>query len=258
MAGSHKCGSFCYKINQGGIFMSLNVERKITKYNRDTCASRKIKYIVVHWVGSESSAKNNADYFYGGDRGASAHYFVDDNTIWQSVSEKDIAWAVGSSGFLDQGSPYAKYGHKYWAKCTNSNSLSIEMCCKKNSKGQLYITDKTIERTAKLVQAIQKRLKINDANVIRHFDVNGKLCPYPYIEESKWKILHARLTGNYVKVKTKGNLIVRSSSLLTSKKIDTLVKGKIYEIVKTNSTGNRGQLKDGGWITITSKYVSKL
>lgn len=70
------------------------------------------------------------------------------------------------------------------------------MCCKKNAKGKLYITEKTIKNTADLVQAIQKRLGIDDDHVIRHFDVNGKLCPYPYIEASKWKVLHAKLTGS--------------------------------------------------------------
>ena len=132
------------------------------------------------------------------------------------------------------------------------------MCCKKNAKGKLYITEKTIKNTADLVQAIQKRLGIDDDHVIRHFDVNGKLCPYPYIKPPKWKVLHAKLTGQHQKIKAKGNLIVRKSSLLTSKRIGLLTKGKSYEIVKTNKKKSRGQLADGGWITITEKYAEKL
>lgn len=108
------------------------------------------------------------------------------------------------------------------------------------------------------MQAIQKRLKIDDEHVVRHFDVNGKLCPYPYIEESKWKLLRAKLTGKQFKIKTKGKLIVRKSSLLTSKRTGLLEKGKTYDIVKTNAIKSRGQLKDGGWITITSKYATKV
>ena len=44
------------------------------------------KYIVVHYVGAQSStALNNCKYFAGGDRQASAHYFVDDTSIWQWI-----------------------------------------------------------------------------------------------------------------------------------------------------------------------------
>ncbi|MEY8365711.1 N-acetylmuramoyl-L-alanine amidase [Anaerovoracaceae bacterium 41-7] len=60
------------------------------------------------------------------------------------------------------------------------------------------------------------------------------------------------------KVKAKSNLIVRATSSLASKKIKTLEKGKTYTIVSTNKSKNRGKLKNGGWITITDKYVTKL
>ena len=113
----------------------LKVTEMLTKYNHDKASGRKIKYIVIHWVGAASTAVNNGTYFQGGDRGASAHYFVNDTHIVKSVRERDIAWAVGSHGLLDQGSPYAKYGGSLFGKCTNQNSVSIEMCCKKNAKG---------------------------------------------------------------------------------------------------------------------------
>lgn len=235
----------------------LKVTEMLTKYNHDKASGRKIKYIVIHWVGAASTAVNNGTYFQGGDRGASAHYFVNDTHIVKSVRERDIAWAVGSYGLLDQGSPYANYGGILFGKCTNQNSISIEMCCKKNAKGKLYITEKTIKNTADLVQAIQKRLGIDDNHVIRHFDVNGKLCPYPYIEASKWKETHDKLV-NCFEIRAKGNLIVRKTSSLLSKKVRTLKKGDTYTIVDTNAKGTRGKLKEGGWITITSKYAERV
>ena len=131
------------------------------------------------------------------------------------------------------------------------------MCCKKSEAGNLYISKKTLERTAKLVQGIQKRHKIDNAHVIRHFDVNGKVCPLPYIEQSKWEDVHALLTGQKFKIRAKGKLIVRKTDKLTSRRIDLLEKGKTYQIVRTNKKGNRGKLKSGGWITITEKYIEK-
>lgn len=56
-------------------------------------------------------------------------------------------------------------------------------------------------------------------------------------------------------IKTKGALIVRESASLESKQIKVLKKGKPYVIVDTDEKGTRGKLKDGGWITITSKFV---
>ena len=40
-------------------------------------------------------AKNNADYFFNGYRGCSAHYFVDETSIWQSVLDEDASWHCG-------------------------------------------------------------------------------------------------------------------------------------------------------------------
>ena len=51
----------------------LKVTEMLTKYNHDKASGRKIKYIVIHWVGAASTAVNNGTYFQGGDRGASAH-----------------------------------------------------------------------------------------------------------------------------------------------------------------------------------------
>ena len=46
--------------------------------------------------GACSSAKANANYFYNTYRGASAHYFVDDNEIYRIVADKNIRMALWS------------------------------------------------------------------------------------------------------------------------------------------------------------------
>lgn len=70
--------------------MEINVN--LTLVNRNTRKTRDIRYIVIHYVGATSSAKANSNYFKYIYRGASAHYFVDDNSIYQVVREKDISW----------------------------------------------------------------------------------------------------------------------------------------------------------------------
>ena len=165
-----------------------SINQKISKVNRTIYSDRDIKYIVIHYVGAVSAAKNNATYFYSTYRGASAHYFVDDTSIWQAVLDKNAAWHCGGGS---QGSG----GKTFMGKCMNMNSIGIEMCCQKDKNGKLYITDKTIARTAQLVQYLQDKYKIPDSNVIRHYDVTGKTCPAPYVDQAKWKTLKATLVG---------------------------------------------------------------
>lgn len=136
----------------------LPIQRKISPYNHYDNAN-KPAYIVLHYTGNNTdTAKNNADYFFGGNRGASAHYFVDDNSIWQSVEDYDGAWAVGDGG--------GKYG------ITNTNSISVEMCCVNG-----VVTDKTESNALDLVKHLQKKYNISNNNVVRHYDASRKICP---------------------------------------------------------------------------------
>ena len=66
----------------------LTIQRKISPYNFSSRNGTNIKYIVLHYTGNkDDTALNNATYFYNGDRQVSAHYFVDDISIWQSVED---------------------------------------------------------------------------------------------------------------------------------------------------------------------------
>lgn len=164
------------------------INKKISKKNRTVYSKRSIKYLVIHYVGAVSKAVDNAKYFYSVYRGASAHYFTDDTSIWQVVEDKNAAWHCGG-GLQGSG------GHSFFKKCTNANSIGIEMCCKKKD-GKLYITDATIAQTAKLVKYLMDKYDIPASHVIRHYDVTGKNCPAPYLDSTKWAKLKKTLTGS--------------------------------------------------------------
>lgn len=163
-----------------------------------------IRYIVFHYTGNRTdTAKANANYFRKNYVGASAHYFVDATGVIQSVPDDYVAWSVGSRGWLDQGSAYAKKGHSRWGKCTNSNSISIEMCCTngKHSKG-------TLDNAYALGKSLAQKYGINDAHIIRHFDVNGKLCPLYFVtHEKEWKDFKANM-GSGVTAKHTSKLVL--------------------------------------------------
>ncbi|WP_242176496.1 peptidoglycan recognition protein family protein [Priestia koreensis] len=91
----------------------LSITRKISKYNFSSRNGNSVNYIVVHDVGVKGqTAKNNADYFGGGDRQSSAYYFVDRTSIYQVVEETNSAWHCCDG--------HGTYG------ITNANSIGIE------------------------------------------------------------------------------------------------------------------------------------
>lgn len=174
----------------------MDINKNITTINRTLMNNRNIEYIVIHYVGAVSTAKANTDYFKSVNRQASAHYFVDDNSIWQCVEDKDSAWHCGG-GLQGLG------GHKYYKKCLNSNSIGIEMCCYKNANGTLDISDKTIENTIGLVKELMKKYSILADKVIRHYDVTGKKCPAPFVsDENRWNNFKSKLIASSTKTTT--------------------------------------------------------
>lgn len=103
--------------------MAKSISYSPTKRNR-----KDVKYIVIHYTGnSNDTAKNNADYYATGNtRLAGAHFFVDKlgNTA-RSIPMNRTAWAVGGAKYSDC---KATGGGGYYGKCTNFNSVSIELC----------------------------------------------------------------------------------------------------------------------------------
>ena len=161
----------------------MKINKLLTKINYQKGNNKQNKYIVIHYVGATGTAENNCKYFEKVYRGASAHYFVGHaGDVWQCVEDSNIAWHCGA----------LIYKHK---TCRNSNSIGIEMCCKKDSKGNWYFEPKTVAATIDLVKELMKKYNIPVENVIRHFDVTGKKCPEPYVRNTAdWNSFKKQLT----------------------------------------------------------------
>lgn len=153
------------------------INKLLTPYNfTDKNSEGRVKYIVIHYVGALGGAKANCQYYAGRYIGASAHFFVGfEGEIWQAVETEDIAWHCGASS----------YKH---ADCRNSNSIGIELCVRKKSTASMAATDKdwyfegaTVEAAAELTRYLMEEYNVPASNVIRHYDVTGKICPNPYV-----------------------------------------------------------------------------
>lgn len=153
----------------------VKINRLITQVNYTPLTNKRIMWIVIHYVGAVSSAKANALYFYKTKRNASASYFVDEKEIWQVVEDKDAAWHVGGAS-------------KYYNSCRNNNSIGIELCCKKDSKGKWYFEDATIQNAIDLTKMLVQKYNVPLIRVCRHYDVTHKICPEPFVrDDAKWQ-----------------------------------------------------------------------
>ena len=129
-----------------------------------------IQFLVIHYTANNGdTVQNNLDYFSRNAVGASAHYFVDENGYGQSVKDADTAWHCGASS----------YRHK---ACRNANSIGMELCSRKDSKGNYYFMDQTVYNAAVLARQLMQTYGIDRAHVLRHYDVTGKKCPAPMVD----------------------------------------------------------------------------
>ena len=149
-----------------------------------------IRYLVYHYTGNDGDrAANNAKYFQNNIVKASAHYFVDDTTVWRSVPDLKVAWSVGGSKYANA---HKTGGGTMYGVITNTNSLSIEMCDTIRN-GVYQASEATLANAAALGRALMEKYGIPIENVYRHFDVTGKHCPSYLVSAQKWAEFKKRL-----------------------------------------------------------------
>lgn len=156
-----------------------------SNYTRQTRAPADIHYLVIHYTGNKGdTALGNCRYYQGQDRLASAHYFVDEAGVWQSVRDQDKAWHCGL------GSSKRTYCHP---DCRNHNSLGIEICMW-DRQGQ--VRQASIDRAVQLARGLMAKYHIPVDHVVRHYDVTHKICPAPMVNEpERWAAFLAALTA---------------------------------------------------------------
>lgn len=142
-----------------------------------------IKYIVVHYTGNDGDTDEaNANYFKGSNRKASAHYFVDDDSVTQSVPDDYIAWHCGTSG-------------TYYNSCRNSNSIGVEMCDIQRN-GVYNLSAATRSNAIELIRELMAKYNVPITNVVRHYDVTHKNCPAYFVNDiNAWNQFLSDISG---------------------------------------------------------------
>ena len=221
----------------------LNIKRKISNYNHSE--GNKPKYIVIHYTGNiNDSAKNNADYFGRCNRNASAHYFVDDNEIYQVVEYYNASWHCGDGN--------NRYG------INNYNSIGIEMCGTDNGN----ISEKTVQNTLELTKYLMKKYNIDADHVVRHYDASRKNCPSAFSSNNwtRWWDFKNRLNDSSSNITIGKNIDVTYQVYVNRKLLPNVVNlndyagiyGKplqaIYASLSEGSIRYRVHTQNGKWL----------
>lgn len=136
----------------------------VNEYSRPGIPLEQINGIVIHYTANPgSTAQNNRDYFEGlkdsHETKVSSHFVVGiDGEIVQCIPSSEIAYASNSR---------------------NSDTLSIE-CCHPDETGKF--TDATYTSLVRLTGWLCYRFNLTSEDVIRHYDVTGKICPKYYVD----------------------------------------------------------------------------
>ncbi len=141
------------------------------EYSRPDIKLEEINAVVVHYVADPTAtAAQTRAYF---NNLAITHY------TWASSH-----FVVGLDGEVLQLIPLTE-----WAYCSNErnkDTVSIE-CCHPEEDGKF--TDATYDSLVKLVADLCREYDLDPrTDVIRHYDVTGKMCPLYFVEhEDAWR-----------------------------------------------------------------------
>ncbi len=143
----------------------------VNSYSRPGIAIGDIKGVVVHYTANPgTTAEENWEYFEGlatsGETHASSHFIIGtEGEVLAAVPLNELAYASNSR---------------------NTDTISIE-CCHLDETG--VFTQETYDSLVKLTAWLCGKYGLSaNSDVIRHYDVSGKLCPKYYVDNpDEWK-----------------------------------------------------------------------
>ena len=145
----------------------------VNEYSRPGTELAQVNGIVAHYTANPgTTAEQNRSYFESlaetGETHASSHFII------------------GISGEIIQCIPCNEIS--YASNDRNSDTISIE-CCHPDETGKFY--DSTYESLVELCAYFCTEFKLKPEDVIRHYDVTGKICPKYFVDhEDAWDQFH--------------------------------------------------------------------
>ena len=157
---------------EGAVLPEYVTQELLTEnpWSRPGTPLEEIRGVVIHYVGNpDTSAAANRNYFESLKDGA--------EDIYASAH-----FIVGLEGEVLQCIPLTEWA--YASNSRNGDTVSVEVCHPDETGEFSPVTyDRTVELTAWLCSTFG----LTADDVLRHYDVSGKICPKYYVEnEDAW------------------------------------------------------------------------
>lgn len=143
-----------------------------SSWSRPLKPLKEVHNIVIHYVANPgTSAKNNRNYF--------------ENLRKTHLTKASSHFIVGLEGEILQCIPLSEIS--YCSNDRNKDTVAIEVC-HPDETGQF--APETYQSVVRLTAWLCGYYQLSAEDVIRHYDVTGKLCPKYYVEhEDAWRQL---------------------------------------------------------------------
>lgn len=142
----------------------------VNEYSRPGTPLEKVNGIVIHYTGNPgTTALQNRSYF--------------ENLAVTQETKASSHFIVGLSGEIIMCVPLQEIA--YASNERNRDTIAIE-CCIDNDAGRF--SEKTYDSLVELTAWLVGEYDLSMDDVIRHYDVSGKVCPKYFVEhESAWE-----------------------------------------------------------------------
>lgn len=157
------------------------------KYNRPGTKSIPER-ICVHYTGQAGADADKLALFY---KNVASGMFPDKPDSWTSTQ-----YIIGLSGKKIRIIPDNEVA--YAASGKNNGTVHIEVCY---SKITGEFESASVSALRELVQELMKKYRIPAEKVLRHYDLTWKYCPWFYVDENRWAVLHEYITAPTAKPK---------------------------------------------------------
>lgn len=168
---------------QNGVAINLDYLTP-NEYSRPQTPLKRIQGVVVHYTANPgTSAKNNRGYFEG--------------LAVKKTTYASSHFIIGLEGEIIQCVPLTEVS--YASNERNADTVAIE-CCHPDETGKF--NSLTYESLVSLTAALCVEFDLKEKDIIRHYDVTGKLCPKYYVEhEDDWKAFKKDVVSTIKKMK---------------------------------------------------------
>ena len=142
----------------------------VNPYSRSGKTLRRVNGIVIHYTANPgSTAQNNRDYF--------------ENLKNTKTTSASSLFIIGLNGEVIQCIPLNEVA--YASNNRNRDTIAIE-CCHPDESGQF--NEETYQSLQILVRSLMNTYHLTSNDVIRHYDITGKICPKYFVDhEDKWQ-----------------------------------------------------------------------